>query len=224
MAEPDRARPAQPRRLSRTAISRLRQPLDPDLVSERTADDGTPLRYLEGWRAIAQANAIFGHDRWGAEVVGDLTYRPLPAQGRARGAATGIYTATVRVTVDGGLAHSDVGAAAVAESTPDAHAVAYKAAVTDALKRALRHFGDQFGNGLWAAPEDPFSLNGLPSAELRGRVLQIAASAGSDEAHTREWVTQRYGRALEQLEDSALADAVAVLSRGLDRRNGAQAA
>lgn len=94
----------------------------------------------------------------------------------------------------------------------------------DVARIPFHIIGDQFGNALWAGPEDPFSLNGLPSAELRGRVLQIAASAGSDEAHTREWVTQRYGRNLEQLEDSSLADAVAVLSRGLDRRNGAQAA
>jgi len=209
-------------------LSRLRQPLASELVSERAADDGTRLRYLEGWRAIAQANAIFGHDRWGAELVGEVAYRALPAPGRARGSTPGgLYTATVRITVDGGLAHSDVGAADVSEPTPEAHAVAYKAAVTDALKRALRHFGDQFGNALWAEAERdelaPLDAD-TPREDLRAQVLQIAASAGSDAAHTREWVEQRYGCTLEELEGRSLADAIAVLSRGLDRRNGAQAA
>ena len=226
MAEADTPRAERPRRLSRTVLSRLRQPLDPELVSERAADDGALLRYLEGWRAIAQANAIFGHDRWGAELVGEVDYRTLPTQGRARGStAPGLYTATVRITVDGCLPHSDVGAATVSGHTPEAHAVACKAAVTDALKRALRHFGDQFGNGLWAGPDEI----ALPEAEtlgeeLRAQVLRIAASAGSDEAHTREWVEQRYGCTLEELEGRYLAEAIAALSRGLDRRNGAQAA
>ena len=228
MAEADTARTERPRRLSRTVLSRLKKPLAHELVSERATDDGTLLRYLEGWRAIAQANAIFGHDRWGAELVGEVAYRPLPAHGRARGGTPGgLYTATVRITIDGGLAHSDVGAATVSDPNPEAHAVAYKAAVTDALKRALRHFGDQFGNALWAGAERdelaPLDTETQPD-DLRAQVLQIAASAGSDAAHTREWVEQRYGCTLEELEGRSLADAIAVLSRGLDRRNGAQAA
>ncbi|MEZ4503123.1 MAG: Rad52/Rad22 family DNA repair protein [Dehalococcoidia bacterium] len=219
MAAPTGARPPRPRRLSRAALQRLRQPLDTEMVSERTTEDGEVLRYLEGWRVIEQANAIFGHDRWGAELVGEVAYRPIPANGRARGTPAGLYTATVRVTVDGCLTHSDVGAATVTEHTAEGHATACKAAVTDALKRALRHFGSQFGLSLASVEETP----GDPE-ELRRQVLEIAASAGSDETRTREWVAQRFGRPLDELEGRSLVNAVSALSRGLDRRNGAKAA
>ena len=63
-----------------------------------------------------------------------------------------------------------------------------------------------------------------PSEDLRRQVLEIAARAGSDETRTREWVTQRYGCPLDELEGRPLLNAVSALSRGLDRRNGARAA
>ncbi len=212
-----------PRRLSRAALEALRQPLAPELVSERTTDDGEVLRYLEGWRVIEQANAIFGHDRWGVELVGEVAYRAVPAAGRPRAEAAGLYTATVRVTVDGALPHADVGVGIVAEPTPEAHATAYKAAVTDALKRAFRHFGPQFGGDLARGAEGTPAADDPPD-ELRRRVLDIAARAGSDEARTREWISQHYGCPLEELDGRPLAHAVAALSRGLERRNGHHAA
>lgn len=220
MVEPNDPRPARPSSLSREAKRRLRLPLDDLLIAERTTDDGDVVRYLEGWRAIEQANAIFGMDRWGAEVVGEVAYRVLPGGGRARTPAGGIYTATVRVTVDGCLPHSDVGVGTVGESTPEGHATAYKTAVTDALKRALRHLGDQFGNRLSAGLDDASELpEPMPVEELRQRVLTIAASAGSDEARTRDWVAQRYGLPLEELGGQPLLHAVQALTRGLHRRN-----
>ena len=222
---------ARPRRLTRRALAQLRRPLDEALVSERTTDDGDLIRYLEGHIVIEQANRIFGHDGWGAEVVGEVGYRPLKA---GNSAAIGLYTATVRVRVTGCPPRSDVGCAIVAENSADAHTTAYKGAVTDAMKRALRHFGDQFGNALYTGAreraEAEVSAPILPvSAEsadtLRRRVMEIASNGGSDEARTREWVTQRYGRPLEELDAPALGDAVQTLSSGLNRRNGkAQAA
>ena len=207
-------------RLSRAVRDRLAQPLDPELVSERTTEDGELVRYLEGWRAIEQANLVFGHDGWGAEVVGEVACRPLPAQGRGAGAA--IYTATVRVTARGCPPHSDVGTAVARDATAEEHAAASKAAVTDALKRALRHFGARFGNALssGAAGVAP----GADPAALRRRVLEIAASAGSDESRTESWVERRYGRPLAELDAQALLACVDALSRGLGRRNGARAA
>ena len=172
MDEITRRRPPQPGRLSRAALGRLKQPLPPELVSERTTEHGEVLRYIEGWRAIEQANAVFGHDRWGAELVGEVT-----------------------------------------------------AAVTDALKRALRHFGERFGNGLGAVEGGSvLAPSAVEPDELRRRVLAIAASAGADEARTRAWVEQRYGRPLAQLDAQALLACVDALSRGLHRRSGQRAA
>ena len=217
-----RRRAARTRRLSRAALEQLARPLPPELVSERISEEGEVLRYLEGWRAIEQANAVFGHDGWGAEVVGEVAYRPLPAGDRGGSPPAGIYTATVRVTARGCPTHSDVGTAVARNQTAEEHAAAIKAAVTDGLKRALRHFGARFGNGLGAGLASE-AASGAP-AVLRRRVLEIAASAGSDEARTRAWVEQRYGRPLAELDAPSLLACVDALSRGLHRRNGARAA
>jgi len=222
----ERTNAPQPRRLSTATKRRLRQPLAPEYISERETGDGT-VRYLEGWRAIQLANAIFGEDRWGAEVVGEVTYRPIPQTGRRNATPVlGIYTATVRVTVDGCGVHSDVGSAAVEEQTQEHHATACKAAVTDALKRALRHFGAGFGNDLSATLDGTDVVGPAVDAEpLRREVIAIAARAGSDETRAREWVAEKYGCPLDELDARRLQDAVTRLARGLDRRNGhAQAA
>ena len=64
------------------------------------------------------------------------------------------YAAMVRVDVPGAPSRTDVGFHAVnGDDTSDDHETAYKGAVTDALKRALRSFGDQFGNGLYGDPD-----------------------------------------------------------------------
>ena len=221
----ERTNAPQSRRLSTAAKRKLRRPLAAEHISEREGDDGT-VRYLEGWRAIQLANAIFGEDRWGAEVVGEVTYRPIPQTGRRNAIPVlGIYTATVRITVDGCLPHSDVGVAAVEEQTPEQHATAYKAAVTDGLKRALRHLGAGLGNELSARVDGTDATCPVDAEPLRREVLAIAERAGSDEARTRVWVSEKYGCPLDELDAPRLQDAVTRLARGLDRRNGhAQAA
>ncbi|MQA00741.1 MAG: hypothetical protein GEU80_15695 [Dehalococcoidia bacterium] len=219
----ERSGSPRPRRLSTATKRRLRQPLAPEHVSERRTDDGEVLRYLEGWRAIQLANAIFGEDRWGAEVVGEVAYRPLPQTGRRNSTPLqGIYTATVRVTVDGCPPHSDVGTAAVTDQTPEDHATACKAAVTDGLKRALRHFGPALANELSAGIDGslPPVASGADTEELQRQVIAIAERAGSDEARTRDWVAEKYGLSLDELDGPHLQDAVSRLARGLDRRNG----
>ncbi len=217
-----RRRAARTGRLSGAALEQLAQPLDPELVSERTTEDGELVRYIEGWRAIEQANLVFGHDGWGAEVVGEVACRPRPAHSRGGGAPAAVYTATVRVTARGCPPHSDVGTAVASDATAEEHAAAAKAAVTDALKRALRHFGERFGNGLSSGVAG--IAPGADPAALRRRVLEIAASAGSDESRTESWVERRYGRPLAELDAQALLACLDALSRGLDRRNGARAA
>ena len=216
------ARAVRPRRLTPAARRRLQQPLPPEMVSERTTEHGEVIRYLEAWRAIEQANAVFGPDRWGAELVGEVSSRPAPA---ADGDGGVVYAATVRVTAWGCLPHSDVGTAVAEGGSADAHAAAVKAAATDALKRALRHFGARFGNGLGSEPVGVAGVaSGARPEELRRRVIEIARTAGSDEARTESWVERRYGRPLAELDAPQLLSAVEALSRGLHRRNGAQAA
>jgi len=217
-------------------LALLAEPLDPALVSERETRDGRVVQYIEGWAAIGQANRIFGFDGWGAEVAGEVAYRPLslldPDTGEAL--AVGMYTATVRVAVRGCPPKADVGCSFVSQDTPEAHEAAYKGAVTDALKRALRHFGDQFGlrlfdrrNGLEAMPALSESEGRpRPSAppspakveEMRRRVLELSARLGLDEGKALAWVRKRYGQPLDALSAEQVADALRSLAGELNRR------
>ena len=132
----------------------LAQPLDPQLISQRKGRGGRKFDYIEGHTAIDQANRIFGFGGWGFELVGDVTLRPIEQTDQRTGEVTSTtaYAAVVRVTVPGAPSRTDVGFQPVAEETPEGHETAYKGAVTDALKRALRSFGDRFGNGLYGDP------------------------------------------------------------------------
>ena len=138
----------------------LAQPLDPQLVSQRKGRGGRKFDYIEGHTAIDQANRIFGFGGWGYELIGDVTLRPIEQTDQRTGEVTSTpaYAAVVRVTVPGAPSRTDVGFQPVAEETPEGHETAYKGAVTDALKRALRSFGDRFGNGLYGDP--PTANNG----------------------------------------------------------------
>ena len=127
--------------LSPAVNDALRQPLDAALVSERKGRGGRRFSYIEGHTAIDQANQVFGYGGWGYELVGDVTLHQLGS-----GVA---YSATVRVTVPGAPSRTDVGFQPVSDDSAEGHETAYKGAVTDALKRALRSFGDRFGNGLY---------------------------------------------------------------------------
>ena len=129
----------------------LGQPLDPTLVSQRKGRAGRTYDYLEGHAVIDQANRIFGFGGWGYELAGDVTLRQIENVDTKTGEVktTSFYSAPVRVTVPGAPPRTDIGFNAVAEDNADSHETAIKGAVTDGMKRALRSFGVQFGNGFY---------------------------------------------------------------------------
>ena len=145
----------------------LSQPLDPALVSSRKGRANRTYPYLEGHVVISQANRIFSHGGWGYEVVGEVKQREIrnvdPKTGEVR--ISHAYAATVRVDVPGAPSRSNVGFHAVNDDTVEGHETAYKGAVTDALKRALRSFGDQFGNGLYGRPDQSRHQRGTLSGD-----------------------------------------------------------
>ena len=57
---------------------------------------GKTLSYIEGWRAIDEANRIFGFDGWDRETLESKCIW----QSASRGAATCAYTAKVRIRAD----------------------------------------------------------------------------------------------------------------------------
>jgi recombination DNA repair RAD52 pathway protein len=128
--------------LTRRTPDLLAEPLNPELVSERETRDGRPTQYLEGWATMDQANRLFGSDQWGPELIDGVSYHALRLIDDVSGEqlATGVYTASVRVSVRGCLPKTDIGCAFARRETPEEHETA-KGAVTDAYKRALRQFG-----------------------------------------------------------------------------------
>ena len=131
--------------------AKLGEPLDEGLVSHRKGRGGRTFAYLEGRAAIDQANRIFGFGGWGYELAGPVELRESESVDAKTGETRRMraYAATVRVTVPGSPSRTDVGFHAVVEETAEGHETAFKGAVTDALKRALRGYGEQFGNSLY---------------------------------------------------------------------------
>lgn len=141
----------------------LSNPLDAALIERRKVGGSPqPKPYLEGYNAINQANKLFGFNGWSTEVVAveaRTVRRTNTETGEVREAVL-LYQATVKVTVEAwGIFKTDVGAGVVTADTGDGHDFAYKTAVTDALKRALRQFGPQFGNDLYDRDGDAATGN-----------------------------------------------------------------
>ena len=129
-------------------LQALRRGLSSRHVRTREVN-GRELSYIEGWYAISEANRIFGFDGWNRETVDT---RCVLAR-ENRGSFLAVYVAKVRITV-----HAD-GAIIIREghgsgegranSPGEVHDTAFKAAETDATKRALATFGKPFGLELY---------------------------------------------------------------------------
>ena len=127
----------------------LRRKLDRRHVQSREID-GRNLDYLEGWFAIAEANAIFGFDGWDREMA---HFERLYEHSRNDRTACG-YLARIRIRVRAGenniIIREGTGWGSASASMPaEAHERALKAAETDATKRALATFGNRFGLSLY---------------------------------------------------------------------------
>ena len=133
---------------SKTQLRKLTGKLDLRHVQSREVE-GRAVDYIEGWFAIAQANAIFGCSGWDREMTHfERIYE------RSRGDVTSCaYVARVRIRVRTGrttIVREGSGCgSATANTSGDAHDMALKAAETDATKRALATFGNPFGLGLY---------------------------------------------------------------------------
>ncbi len=110
------------------------------------------LSYLEGYDIIDTANFAFGFGNWNYKVT---TLEQISEEVNQNGNKVIGYKAIVEVTVYD-LHHKvtvireDVGfGTGIGRDYASAHEGAGKEAVTDALKRAFRTFGNQFGNALY---------------------------------------------------------------------------
>ncbi len=132
----------------------LSAPLNRSSVKERKMA-GRQMSYIEGWHCIAEANRIFGFDGWNREtVLLQETNRDLVDLESDRGTYQQwriSYVAKVRITV-GNIVREGTGYGSgmgKPGAIGDAVEGAIKEAETDAMKRALMTFGNQFGLALY---------------------------------------------------------------------------
>jgi len=135
-------------------IEELEKPLDRKYVKERK-QGGTNVSYIEAWHAINEANRIFGFDGWVRETVYNKEIcRDERKVGKAQNDGYKVgYEACVQVRVfDGdkiiireGTGHGS----GISVDLFDCIEGAAKEAETDAMKRALMTFGNQFGLALY---------------------------------------------------------------------------
>ncbi|KAJ2456997.1 DNA repair protein rad52 [Coemansia sp. RSA 2424] len=130
---------------ARRIQSLLRQPLGPEHVSTRSGAGNTRLSYIEGWRIISIANQVFGFDGWSSSIQSFVVdFEKESSDGRWSVGGSCL----VRITLRDGTYKEDMGYGMIenVKSLGMAYEKVKKEAVTDAIKRAMRQFGNALGN------------------------------------------------------------------------------
>lgn len=151
----------------------LEKKLDPKHVKKPTGQFGPKGDYIEGWHAIAEANAVFGFGAWSYTITGLTRDSVAEAEKDGKTQWQAAYTCIVRVTV-GDVVREDVGfGSGFAKNIGDAIEGATKEAVTDALKRCLRTFGNRFGLALYDKTREGVGVDRDPAAIADGLIAVI---------------------------------------------------
>ena len=125
--------------------------LDSSRIKSRSKGN-VSLSYLEGFDVIETANKIFGYGNWSYNIskLEQVSQELNHNQNNVI-----CYKAVISITVydtqhSKSITREDVGfGSGIAKTLADAHESGAKEAVTDAIKRAMRSFGNQFGNSLY---------------------------------------------------------------------------
>ncbi|GAB7344937.1 hypothetical protein MBLNU457_3370t1 [Dothideomycetes sp. NU457] len=132
-----------------TLQSRLDKQLGPEYISSRPGAGGGKVHYLAAEKVINLANEVFGFNGWSSAIQNVQVdfVDESPGSGKI---SLGL-SIIVRVTLKDGTHHEDIGYGHIENCKGKAAAFekAKKEAATDALKRALRNFGNVLGNCLY---------------------------------------------------------------------------
>ncbi|KAF1937556.1 hypothetical protein EJ02DRAFT_385459 [Clathrospora elynae] len=131
-----------------TLQSRLNKQLGPEYISQRPGNGGGRVAYLEGNKAIALANEVFGFNGWSSSLGQvQIDYVDELPSGKV---SLGL-SMVVRITLKDGTYHEDIGYGSIENGKGKAASFekAKKEAATDGLKRSLRTFGNVLGNCLY---------------------------------------------------------------------------
>lgn len=129
----------------------LNKYLGPELISYRMGMNGVKLAYTEGWTVINISNKIFGFNGWSSEIITlEIDYIDIKTIQGIERFSIGV-SCRMRVILKDGSKREDIGFGISENIKSKGLAIekAKKEAVTDALKRSLRLFGNALGNCLY---------------------------------------------------------------------------
>jgi DNA repair and recombination protein RAD52 len=132
-----------------TLQSRLEKQLGPEYISSRPGPGGQKVHYITGEKCIQLANEVFGFNGWSSSIM-NIQVDYVDEDPATRKVSLGL-SVIVRVTLRDGTYHEDIGYGDV-ENCKGKGAAFHKAkkeGTTDALKRALRNFGNVLGNCIY---------------------------------------------------------------------------
>ncbi len=132
-----------------TLSSRLQKQLGPEYISSRPGPAGQKVHYLAADKCISLANGVFGFNGWSSGIQNIQI--DFVDESQQTGAVSLGLSVIVRVTLRDGTFHEDVGYGQIKNCKGKAEAFekAKKEGTTDALKRALRNFGNLLGNCIY---------------------------------------------------------------------------
>ncbi|KAL2130606.1 hypothetical protein VTI74DRAFT_6190 [Chaetomium olivicolor] len=132
-----------------TLQSRLEKQLGPEYISSRAGPSGQKVHYITAEKCIALANEVFGFNGWSSSIQ-NIQVDFVDENPQTLKISLGL-SVIVRVTLRDGTYHEDLGYGHIENCKGKAAAFekAKKEGTTDALKRALRHFGNVLGNCIY---------------------------------------------------------------------------
>lgn len=183
-------------------IKALEAPLNRAHVKSRS-QAGRSLSYIEGWKAISEANRIFGFDGWDRETVelrecgeprqvGDKHRVAFMCRVRIRVVSAGPTFDETRVITRDGTGYGS----GIDKDLGQAYESAIKEAETDAMKRALMTFGNPFGLALY--DKDQANV-----ADVRER-----APARQSDPHINEDTAEDDGPSWSQMASESMIEAL----------------
>ncbi len=129
----------------------LKYDIDSNRIKSRVKGNIT-LSYLEGHDILETANKIFGYGNWSYSIS---SLEQVSQEMNSNQNVVICYKAVVSIRVYDSahskfISREDVGfGTGIAKMQSDAHEGGAKEAITDAIKRSMRSFGNQFGNSLY---------------------------------------------------------------------------
>ncbi|KAK0651538.1 hypothetical protein B0T16DRAFT_81557 [Cercophora newfieldiana] len=132
-----------------TLQSRLEKQLGPEYLSSRSGPSGQKVHYIAAEKCIALANEVFGFNGWSSSIQ-NIQVDFADEHPQTFKVNLGL-SVIVRVTLRDGTFHEDIGYGHIenCKSKAAAFEKAKKEGTTDALKRALRNFGNVLGNCIY---------------------------------------------------------------------------